>query len=673
MEELNKNRSELQPAENAAENSTAQYSENLSEKTPQENANPFANNEQTNFYTDGLYLSPVYVSQKRGINPLAIILPAAAVVIAAVVVFILLMLNKPASYREAEMNYFNSLFSAAGQTESDVEGISAKTGSEKLTVDFSTPLGSIADIDLSQYRLEIDTVNGEHAAYAVIKAIFGEMNLTAEMWMDRESSKNYIFLPEISDIYAVMDYSTTKEDSEEYLHYSEALNRVFEKTSEVYFEIIGDPEIEKDVQFTVNNTSYTADRADIHLDMKQIALLAKTLLENMDAEPDTADLLCKIGEYDSLEEMREWLNEGLEMFQNVIDGTETADGSVDMTVYMKNNTVIARTVTINDNDADSAVTFNIYNIPMENGEYVYFSVMDNGAESYDLSYLAFSYDDSNVNGSHSGTVNLTVNYGFTENVITVNADYKDVSVTDDSFGGAIDLSISGAADYFSGSDSGDVYSAKITLSKEGDKKITTVTVPNICTVNFTAEPSDLEFKAVPSPSPDKTAVLSGDFEDDNGALNQLLEDISDYLFPDFGTDLYEPYEEPMVPEKEEAVPAAFGENAQTNKPVSESGVIGTWKPVKMTLYGEEYDSSVEGFADAGDFSYTFSADGVLTITYDTENDLYEEYEFYLDDNDDSRIFLKDDIYSVIYYDKGSDTVTVSDESGIVSILLGRIN
>ncbi|MBD5104523.1 MAG: hypothetical protein HDT47_06635 [Ruminococcaceae bacterium] len=612
---------------------------------------------QVGFYESSEYISPVYVTKKRGVNPLAIILPVTAVIIAAVVVFVLLMLNKPVSYQEAEKNFFGGLFSAAEQTEDAVYG---QLGSEKLTVDFSTPLGDLAGIDLSEYKLEIDTASGETAAYAIVKAMLGEdINLNAEMWLDRAGSQNYILLPEISDIYLMQDYSDSTQTAEDYADYAESLQEVFEKTSEVYFEIVGDPEVERNVEFTVSNVTYTADRTVIHLDISQLATIVKAFVENMAENSKTAELLCRIGEYDTVDEMREALKEFADTLQESIDGTGDADGALDMVVYIKNNTVIGREIVVSDYGIDEKLFFDLYQIPTENGENGYFRFKNTDADSYEVSELTFSYNDEAEGDLHRGTLSLDVTED--DETVSVKASYNSLSFAEESFGGAIDITLKNnqQSDFMDIGGQTD-YSVKIDLAKETDKKAINITVPNICTVRLVSEPSDLEFKSVPSPDPSKIAVINGDFEESD-ALEQFLDDLLNYFYPSYDEPDYDVNDYPYFPEVTEA----------ENDPTDMSVIAGDWAPVKMEIVGEEHylDSEELGSYMKG-LTYSFWADGVLIVT-DAEADITEEYNCYFDSTERNHILLEDNIYYSIYYDEITDTFLFSDNDGLIMIWFER--
>lgn len=612
---------------------------------------------QVGFYESTEYISPVYVTKKRGVNPLAIILPVTAVIIAAVIVFVLLMLNKPVSYREAEKNFFGSLFSAAEQTENS---ISQNLGAEKFTADFSMPFGDMLGMDFSQIRLEMDTASGETAAYSLIKAMLGETDLTAEMWLDRAGGANYLYFPEISEIYAMLDYTQSLEDSTDYNDYSEGLQAVFEKTADTYFEIVGDPETEKNSSFDVNGVTYTADKAVINLKISQVAAVCKAFLENMAKDPRTADMLCKIGEYDSLEEMRADLLDMTDELQKSIDGEYDATGAFNMTVYMKNNTVIGREIVVSDYETSSSMSAELFQIPTEKGEngYFHFNDFEGGQE------LSLSYNDETEGDFHSGNIafDMTdVDY-YNSIAASLKASYTDISFTEESFGGKMDITLnySEQADVIS-IDNQNSFNVNIVFGKEGDRKTINITVPNICTINLTSEPSDLEFKSVPNPAPDKIAVISGDSESSEAA-EQLMDDILNYFIPSYGTNDY-----PFFPEVTESEDRPLEED----KPIDMSVIAGDWSPIKMVVLGEVYSLDDEELGSyMKGITYSFTSDGVLTVR-DSESDITEEYNCYFDSDERNHILLEDDLYSSIYYDESADTLLVSDTDGILSIWFER--
>ena len=675
MEDFNKNPNEYRPNDPASENITSEPVNNASENINTEN--PFAGMPQQNdFYTEGSYISPVYVTKKRGVNPLAIILPIAAAVIAAVAVFVVLMLNRPSSYREAEKQFFSTLFTAAGETE---ELVADSLGSEKLTVDFSTPLGDLSGIDLSQYKLEINTAGNDNAVYALITAMLGEeTNLNAEMWIDRQGGKSYMFFPEISDIYAVVDTAKAFEESKDYSRYSDSLNRVIEKTSEVYFEVVGDPQTERNAQFTVNGNTFTADKATVHLDIRQLAIICKAFLENMAENSETAEMLCQIGEFDSPQEMREEIEDVIAEMQKSIDGEDNSNAAFDMTVYMQNNTIVGREIVISNYDNSETVYVDLYQIPLNDGETGYFSFFDNTGDRYDLSKLTFAYEDKKNGELHSGNADFNISLG--SDTVTLKANYTDVSAMNDSFGGDINLTLGGVNEMITGTAAGqsDTYSVNIRLSKDADKKIVNVTVPNICTVNFTMESSDLQFKAVPSPASDKMAVINSDSDEYYDAFEQLMEDFSNYLFPDYNDyyndefieDFSEYYDYENHKDPYESSPE-INAPAKINQPIADSGVLGSWRPVKMIINDVEYDLNGEDFVDMSSIVYTFSADGTLLVSNEAEG-IDEAYTFYFDSYEENHILLEDDIYSSIYYDEANDVVTVGDDSGIAVIWFERV-
>ncbi|MCM1054509.1 MAG: hypothetical protein NC394_03205 [Bacteroides sp.] len=628
-----------------------QYPENSQSGTEENTAG------QVSFYESSEYISPVYVTKKRGVNPLAVIIPSAAVIIAAVVAFILLMLNKPVSYRRAEKNFFANAFAAAEQADNVFQG----SGSERLTVDFSMPLGDMIGLDLSRIKLEADVVSEEAAAYSLMKLMLGEEELTAEMWLDRAGGKNYIFLPDISDIYAVTEYAANEGNAADYTAYAEGLQAVIEKTSEVYFDMAGDPEAERNCEFTVNGTAYTADKAVIELKISQLAVIYKTFLENMTEDPRTADMLYRLGEYDSQEEMREDIQEFVDELQESIDGEYDESCGFRMTVYMKNDTVVGREIVISRYELGSDTTAEMFIIPSENGENGYLSYKE---ESDEVLYeLTLSYIDEAEGALHSGRFNVNIIDSDSYNKITssVLGSYSDLALTEEDFGGELDITLdySEEADILSLNDQNS-FNVKAVLGKEGEKKTVGITVPNICTVDLTLEPSELEFKAVPQPEPDKLAVMNGDF-DTSEAAEQLIEDIFGWFIPSYAEPDHGANDYPYFPE------AAENEDENENMRDDFSFVEGDWVPKKIVALGEEYgvdDEELGGYLKW--ITYSFSSDGVLTVT-DEESDMILTYRCYFDSEDNDRILLEEDAYSSIRYDEASDSLVVSDEDDVLAI------
>lgn len=611
---------------------------------------------QVGFYENSGYVSPVYVTKKRGVNPLAIILPAAALIIAGAVVFLMLMLNKPASYREAEKNFFGSVFDAAEEADA---GIAESFGSERVTVNFSTPLEDYIEVDLSELSLTVDAAEGENASYGLITAMLENGSFTAELWQDRADGKNYIFLPDISDIYIIQDYSQSTFDAERYREYAEGLREAVEKTAEVYFETVGEPAVERNQEFVVNGASYKADMASVHLDISQMAVICKTFCDYLAEDERTAEMIRQIGEYETVEDMREAYRSFSENMQDSIDGTGYADGAFDMKVYMKNNTVVGREIVISDFNWDKTISIDLYRISGEKGENGYFRFKYDDSEDV-WQEFALEYEDEADGELHSGSVKLDIQTADLSGIDTagISAEYSGLVLTDDKFGGDIDITLS-ASDFMDSvnMNAPTEYSANISLEKDGDRKTVYITVPNIFSISIASEPSDLEFKEVPSPAPDKSAVMvNGDFEDSE-AYEKFSEDLLKYMVPGYGESSSVSDDYPYFPEVTE-------EETERNFDVIDMSILeGEWTPVKIKLM--EYEYGREDFGDT-ELTYTFSSDGLLTVSYGGDDEP-ETYVCYPDEYDNKRILIDDEIASVIYYDRAADTIMVSSGSDIGEI------
>lgn len=617
---------------------------------------------QIGFYENSGYVSPVYVTKKRGVNPLAIILPAAALIIAGAVVLLMLMLNKPASYREAEKNFFGSVFDAAEEADA---GIAESFGSERVTVNFSTPLEDYIEVDLSELSLTVDSAEGENASYGLITAMLGKnSSFTAEIWQDRAGDKNYIFLPDISDIYIIQDYSQSTFDAERYREYAEGLREAVEKTAEVYFETVGEPAVERNREFVVNGASYKADMASVHLDISQMAVICKTFCDYLAEDERTAEMIRQIGEYETVEDMREAYRGFSENMQDSIDGTGYADGAFDMTVYMKDNTIVGREIVISDFNWDKTISIDLYRIPDEKGENGYFRFKYDDSEDVWQEY-ALKYEDEADGDLHSGSVKLDIRTANLSGIDTaeISAEYSRLVLTDDKFGGDIDITLS-ASDFMDSvnMNAPTEYSANISLEKDGDRKTVYITVPNIFSISIASEPSDLEFKEVPSPAPDKSVVMvNGDFEDSE-TYEKFSEDLLKYMVPGYGESASVSDDYPYFPEVTQ-------EETERNFDVIDMSVLeGEWVAYKMQAMGEIIDLRSAEYSGLNTLTYYFSDDGLLTVSYG-DNTEPETFVCYPDEYDGTRILIEDDIFASIRYEKSDDILVISSEEGEITAKL----
>lgn len=431
------------------------------------------------------------------------IIPAVLLIIAAAVIYFLFFFNKSVSYRKAEENYFGNMFAAASNENGELQNAQP----QKTNIDVSIPMGSVAGIDLSEISLEFDgAVSGENI-YSAINAAFGGKSLTAECWFDSAENRAILLLPEISDIYAVMDIpESTDNEAEAYLN---AINEVFSKAGEAYFEIIGEPEVIKNQEFTVGDSTYTADKSVIHLDAPQLAKTARAFIDSvLDNELLTA-ALCEAQGVDSKEELLAGeLGEGLDSLDSIINGEKVTSTAFDMTVYMKNQTVIGREAVFTDAEGEVSGCINIYEIPEKNGQTTCVTVKDDEKEA--LSLLCRDEVSGEI---HNGTLEVTVN----ESAFTVS--YSNLAMTDKLFQG--DATIT--------SEDNPALVITASLKTEGQVKTAVLSVPNIVNVTITVQPSVLEYKEMPQLSEGQYAVITDENANESEAYQRFMEGVSGFL------------------------------------------------------------------------------------------------------------------------------------------------
>lgn len=458
-------------------------------------------------YENSDFVQPVYSSKwltpaKKKFNPLVVIIPAVLLIAAAVVLYFLFF-NKSASYRKAEENYFNTLFAVASGESKELK----ESQPQRAKIDVSVPAGNLAGIDLSDISAEFDTVVNGDNIYSVVNAAFAGKNISAQCWVDSVENRAIMLLPEISDIYAVMDIGeNTADNSEDYLY---AVGEVFSKAGEVYFELIGEPEVVKNQEFTVGDNTFTADKSVIHLDAVQLAKTAKAFMEELLENELLTAALCEAQGCESKDELLNGeIGDGLDRLDSIINGGRVTSTAFDMTVYMKNQTVIGREAVFINDDGEASGYINIYEIPVDNGQITCVKVKDGEEETLSL----MCRDE--VNGeAHSGTVEAVIN----ENSFT--ASYKDLAVTENLFQGEITIS----------PEDNPALVAAVSLKKEEQTKTVVLSVPNIVVLTITLQPSALEYKEPPVLSEGEYAVLTDENARESEAYIRFTNGISGFL------------------------------------------------------------------------------------------------------------------------------------------------
>lgn len=454
------------------------------------------------------FQAPVYANEfrpiKKKINPVAIVLPVSILIAAAaVVLFIILFSNRP-DYRKAEESYFSNFYNALAS--SSEEAKKELENPEKLTVEVDTTLDRVTGVDLSKILLEMNTASKEGSTYADISFSMDDLNLNVESWINTADSTIHLFLPEISDIYAKIDFNKALESDGEYSFDEEkilkAYSDILSKTAETYFELVGEAKPQQNQEFYLEGKSFKADKVEIHLDSKQIAQLVEALIKNIGENEDFIDFISEASGEDA-----DFIKDSLTDINSEIEDIENSGIQFAMTVYMKKNVIVGREIKLYDNKNDAAIS--IYNVPTDNGNLVSFSISSESDEEMQASFLL---EDSKNGDAHSGEAKLV----FNDNEI--NASYEDLAVTDTLFRGKINLSLKNEP----------AFAAEINLKTEGENKIAELKIPNICNVTITSGPSDISYKELPNVSEDKIADITSD-NSDGTALMQLIQDISEYF------------------------------------------------------------------------------------------------------------------------------------------------
>ncbi|HBH95119.1 MAG TPA: hypothetical protein DDX91_05155 [Ruminococcaceae bacterium] len=501
------------PLNNTADNNFQNAKdENLNPPPFQQNA-PINDNFQSNPADDPFFeefQSPVYAAEfkpiKKSFNPLVIIAPVLAVVIAAVVLFILLF-NKT-DYKKAEKKYFENIFNTAL---SSAEERQTNPDPQKISVNFQSPLSNLTGniLDISNIDFITDTAVKGEDIYSIASFKMGDIDISGEYWLNSMKSYALAGLPEISDIYLKLSGGETENAAPEFSEYIRVFGDVIEKTSDTYFELIGDVAVEENQEITVGAKSYTADKAEVHLNSQQIAKLVKAFYNNLIDNEEAVKLLCDAFGYESREELKEAIEGSInfEALSRVENGEENL-WAFDMTVYLKSKKIIGRSIVLRNGKGETA-GLDFGSIPVERGSVDYFSLSkDNN--------LIFSLinEDTEENGIHTGTVEVKANKG--EAVLS----YNNFAVSDTLFQGKADLSIK----------NNPAFAASLELSSEKEAKNIVITVPNIFTLTVKTEPSSLDFKDEPQLSDSRLAVIGNDGGiDGNEQLNKFIEDIAKFM------------------------------------------------------------------------------------------------------------------------------------------------
>lgn len=465
------------------------------------------------------FRQPAYSEQltpvKKKFNPLLIILPLILLIVAAAVVFFL-FLNNNVSYRRAEENYFGGMLK---NVTAAINGSDENDTFYKADIKISAPAAGIADINISEVTINADAVKQDETVYGLLSAVIEDESVTLESWTDPANRTCTLLFPEISDIYLNLKPFGNKAD------YVGMCRDVLGKTLETYFELIGEPEAEKNANFTVNESSFGADKYMIHLDGVQLATVERAFLVNVLANDSAVSALCEKTGCETKEELieNERVKAVFDHLEKIITGEEINNDYIDMTVYVKNKTVIGREICYTIPDINIK-TFYIYDIPTQYGQlnHIYYCNHELKTEKKDEIYITRENETSGKD-VHSGRITA----GFNEDTVTLN--YTDFAVTKELFQGKINMT----------SESNPALAINAELTTDGRNRLLSFSIPNIINADVTMSPSELEYKELPELSAGEYAELSVNSDNESAEFKQFQNDFIDFVHKIMEIELYD--------------------------------------------------------------------------------------------------------------------------------------
>lgn len=462
------------------------------------------------------YQQPVYAVKKK-INPLVIILPIALLIIAAAVALVIILFGKT-SYKDAEIKYFSELYSGLASVDENEN----QSGTD-ININFKLANPQITDIiGFSDISFDFQSVEQGDNIYNLFNIAAGDFQLNAENWIGSDG-KLVLSFPDITSVYITGDIENGQFEgyADEYKKYLNAFGRIVELTSEDYFEMIGEPEVVKNQKLYIQGTEYTADKAVISLTYGQTAQLAKTFVQNLTNDEEVMEIICGLYGFDSDEEAKEALDiyDFIEDMNYIIDIANNDMEAFRMTVWIKGRDIVGRDIVYINCDENVGELFRLYDMPVDEGKIIYlaegsiFGAAGGGSASADdaeeESYILIN--DTAKGVIHSGTLT------YSSYDMEVTAEYSDFAVSDNMFQGKASADIEG-------------YEVTLDLSQNGESKTVKLSVPNICSVDITSSPSDLEYKDIPQ-------IKEGEYIDfndlsngtDSEAMEKFQQELEDFI------------------------------------------------------------------------------------------------------------------------------------------------
>ena len=465
--------------------------------------------------------------KKNKVLPIILIILAVAIVAGGVVFACLnLFKNKASGYEALERDYFASAEKKADELLNSTKNV--KTGLEQtITIDVSKDLIG-ADVDIAPTvitaKSNVDS-SANKASGSLALSAGDEAYMNINFWL--ADGKMYYTVPELTDKYIVMDLNelssslkdissggssdfsgiltvsdvaeapSTSTNYEEILKSidDETFNKIVDIITEAYFDNFTSVENKSDSfkmsDSTVDCTSYTID-----FTAEKVIAFCTDVLDAVEKESKIMDILSQLGIDNATFQYIKTL-----MTDSTKDATEEELGQVmaTMIVYVKDNNIIGRKISIADAIEAVLVTFS-----------------DNAQFEYSLNATITS--DTTIYAGAKGTINGN-NYTGTA---SVTADGQTVITADFSF----DVTNgNGTYNFKVTTDDSETFEVKLNVAMDGNNGTFDITVASNGTDMFTLKAESKEAAYTEEALPEINSSNSVDISD-SAALEAFSTEIS---------------------------------------------------------------------------------------------------------------------------------------------------
>ena len=381
--------------------------------------------------------------QKKPLNKLLIIIPAAVIVVALAVVLVINVFAGN-SYEKAEMKTFSGLFS----------GISSG-GRLDFTVDYEPSSQMTRETDIPDMMLDGSLYYGNQEALA--RAAFSaDRDLITEVFLAFDSNGLSFALPDITDYY--LRFLSDGEDSGLDMSKLDTsrLNDTFKEIGKLYFALArGISEVEKGVRLNVGNSTVSCDMYTMDFREEATAefLLAaiREIRKNANLMDFMSDLVVSFGGRSS-----EFENMLYDLEDNLED-IRSNSRLFRMIVWVSGGKIVARQI---DRVMGADVSLSYQNL--QKGNFAHFEVK----ATIDDVKINLTGDFEKNRGSWSGTPRLTVtDTYYNEDMFTLRANCENISFTKNTVSGVIKFT-GGVESYYDSYD----YDIKVTLTGDGSRQ-----------------------------------------------------------------------------------------------------------------------------------------------------------------------------------------------------------